>query len=450
MKRPLLAKAGVISILSLFILLVIHMVGGVVDERQQRQKAVVDDVAQTYSETQRTGVPFLVFPYVEEIDTREIDKAGIMRITDTRRVDRQIVIFPERTEVIANATTDFKYRGLFKALVYQWQGHETGTIRVPALLDYPRIGPESRIVAGTPYLAVGLSDVRGLMGHPQASIGGHPITFARGPANGQIAPGIYALVPQGLIEHDQSIAFDVRLDLRGTESLAFVPYGGSTSVTLTSPWPHPSFTGSFLPDPHLQQSSSAGFRAHWDVEGLASSAEADMTRCAAQSACDAFQHEQALEVRFIEPVNIYSLSNRAIKYAFLFVELIFAAFFLFELVKHLRIHAVQYLLVGLGIAVFFLLLISLSEHVPFIAAYGVAATACTLLIAAYLSSILGGFLRGAGFGAGLAILFAALYVLLQSEDNALLLGSVFLFACLASAIVVTRKLDWYALDQRMP
>lgn len=147
----------------------------------------------------------------------------------------------------------------------------------------------------------------------------------------------------------------------------------------------------------------------------------------------------------IEPVNVYSMAERAMKYSFLFIALSFAAFFLFELMKSLRIHPAQYLLVGLALALFFLLLLSLSEHIAFEPAYAIAATACIALQGFYLSHVLGGWRRGVGFAAMLATLFAALYGLLASEDAALLLGSLLLFGLLALAMMITRGLDWYAI-----
>jgi len=174
-----------------------------------------------------------------------------------------------------------------------------------------------------------------------------------------------------------------------------------------------------------------------------------MLNCLIGVQCNGLAEEQAIEVHFIEPINIYSLSNRAIKYGFLFVALIFSAFLLFELVKRLRIHPAQYLLVGLAIAIFFLLLISVSEHLEFWLAYLIAASASTLLITVYLAGILGGIARGASFGVGLSILYGCLFGLLSSEDNALVLGSGLLFVLLAAAMLTTRKLDWYDLQERI-
>jgi inner membrane protein len=150
---------------------------------------------------------------------------------------------------------------------------------------------------------------------------------------------------------------------------------------------------------------------------------------------------------FIEPVNVYSMADRATKYGLLFVALTFAAFFLFEVLKRLPIHPVQYGLVGLALALFFLLLVSLSEHIDFTQAYVAASTACIALLGYYLSHVLHDWKRGTGFAAALAVLYGVLFGLLNSENNALVMGAILLFAVLSAIMVATRKVDWYRLGE---
>ena len=307
-------------------LLVIKMVGGVVDEREERQKSVIDEISASYSGAQRTATPFLVIPYVEEIDDHEIDKHGVTRVTGTQRHDHSLAIFPDHIDVDGNASTDWKHRGLFRALVYQWRAKETGSITIPATLPYLRDTTDSRVIEGTPYLVIALSDTRGLVDHPVASFNGHALSFLRG-GGGAMPSGMYAAVDRSWIQNDVAMPLQVELALRGTQDFDFVPFGGATRVALSSSWPHPSFGGAFLPDARSEQNSANGFSAKWVVDGLASSASNEMAQCVAGHNCAPLQNEEAISVRFIEPINVYSLSNRAIKYAFLFVELIFGRLF---------------------------------------------------------------------------------------------------------------------------
>ena len=150
----------------------------------------------------------------------------------------------------------------------------------------------------------------------------------------------------------------------------------------------------------------------------------------------------------MDPVDVHTQADRASKYGILFVVLTFTGFLLFELVRQLRIHPLQYLMVGLALAIFFLLLVSLSEHIAFWKAYLVSTLACIGLQAVYLAHVLGRWTRGLGFAALLGLLYGALYGLLVSEDNALLMGSLLLFGLLALAMVFTRRVDWYALGSQ--
>jgi inner membrane protein len=224
----------------------------------------------------------------------------------------------------------------------------------------------------------------------------------------------------------KTLPFTVSLRLVGTSAFGFVPVGTVSTADRFGNWPHPSFGGDFLPRTRTVQDS--GFSAQWATTALASTGT---------------KEQQGFQVRLIEPVDVYQQATRSVKYGFLFIALSFAAFFVFEQLKRLRIHPIQYGLVGLVQAVFFLLLVSLSEHMAFAWAYAASASASVLLVGVYLASVLRGVKRAVGFSAAMATLYAALFGILQSEQNALLLGSVLLFLLLAAVMLGTRKVDWY-------
>ena len=216
---------------------------------------------------------------------------------------------------------------------------------------------------------------------------------------------------------------DFQLELVGTESLSIVPMGSDTQVQLTSNWPHPSFGGQFLPVE--RKVTNKGFEASWRVSALASTAQQDVTQspegekskpapaCAvAAGAPTSSDCTEAFGVTFVDPSDTYALSDKATKYGMLFIGLTFLAVGLFEFMKSLRVHPIQYLLVGAAMSMFFLLLVSLSEHMP--------------------------------FGLGIATLYGMLFVLLRMEQTALLVGAVALFAVLAVIMLLTRRIDWYA------
>jgi inner membrane protein len=276
------------------------------------------------------------------------------------------------------------------------------------------------------------------------------------------AGGVHSRLPTP--EAGTTLRLDASLEigLGGTEVLAFVPLARSNVFGLESNWPHPRFGGNFLPG--QRQVSGKGFTAQWEVSSLATNAQAQFLAGRTVPSFDeatsmpGYGSDHALgltsgdidavAISLVDPVNIYSMADRATKYGLLFVILTFVGFFMFELIRELRIHPIQYGLVGLSLAIFFLLLVSLSEHIAFLWAYLVASAACIGLLAFYLSSVLRSTGRGLGFAAMLATLYAALYGLLVSEDNALVLGAGLLFVILAAIMVVTRKVDWYQLGAR--
>jgi inner membrane protein len=224
-----------------------------------------------------------------------------------------------------------------------------------------------------------------------------------------------------------------------------VPVGRESRVHLTSDWPHPSFIGEFLPV--KREISSAGFDASWQTSFFATNMEDVLSRCAdAKSGCDALVQDH-FGVSFIDPVDQYLKSERAAKYAFLFIGLTFAGFFLTEVLRRVSVHPIQYGLVGLALAMFFLLLLSLSEHMGFGLAYLVAAAACVGLISYYVRYVLGSLGQGMAFGAALASLYALLYGILSSEDYALLMGSLLVFGLLAMVMVLTRRVSWSNLGE---
>jgi inner membrane protein len=245
-----------------------------------------------------------------------------------------------------------------------------------------------------------------------------------------------------------SLPFGFSLYLAGTERQRFVPVGANNLVTMESNWAHPQFGGNFLPE--ARTIGADGFRASWRISSMASSAQqqlASLDGAGAEAAALVRRQLESFDIGFLEPVNVYAQADRATKYGLLFVALTFAAFFVFEVLKRLPIHPIQYLLVGLALILFFLLLVSLSEHLDFLLSYLIASLACIALITFYLSAVLRSRARAASFGAGLLVLYSALYGLLSSESNALVLGSLLLFTALGAVMIATRKVDWYGIGK---
>ncbi len=456
-------KIAVVLALVLAILVPLSMIRGTIAERQQFRVQAVDAVTRSFAGAQGIAGPVLVVPYREQVEVEERDAQGVLH-KQQRVVERQWQFFPKTMRVAGKLVPSVRERGLHQVRVYELQAAIDARfdVRLPA---HDPAHPRS---IGMPWLDVGIEDVRGLVGAPSLKVGTADIAIAQG-QRGRAGGGVHAVLPASLLV-DGRFAFSARLDfaVRGTEALAIAPLADSNRIVLDSPWPHPQFNGDFLPRSH--RIDEKGFHAEWEVSSLASSAQDQYRKGAHPSAGSLADHDDATQARpareavetaaagvgnidaiglsLVEPVNLYSKVDRASKYGLLFVLLTFVGFFMFETIRQLPIHPIQYALVGLALAIFFLLLLSLSEHIDFGWAYLIASLGCIGLIGVYVGNVLRSGRRGLGFAAMLALLYAALYGLLVSEDNALVLGSGLLFAILAALMLATRRIDWYQVAAR--
>ena len=427
--RRLAFKAVVVAMLTILLLIPLGMINGTIRERQDYRLQAVTAVAGSFAGPQTIAGPVLVVPYVDEVQYEDKDALG-KPVLRTSRTSKRHVLFPATLRVEGTLVPSIRKRGLHEVRVYELQS----TLDAGFDTTLPPVGAGAKRTLGEPYLSFSIADVRGLVGSPALTVNQRPTPLAQGVGGHREGAGLNARLP-ALVEGERiRLATRLKIVLGGTESLAIAPVADSNVVELASNWPHPQFGGRFLP--RTRSIDSNGFKARWELSSLAAGTQVQYLQSA--------EVLDTLDVSLVEPVNVYSQADRASKYGVLFVMLTFVAFFMFELLKRLPIHPIQYGLVGLALAIFFLLLLSLSEHMEFWIAYLAASVACIGLLAFYLSSVLRSMMRGAGFAAGLTLLYAALYGLLVSEDNALVLGSLMLFVILAALMGVTRRIDWYA------
>lgn len=452
-----LTKVLLLALLTLLAGLPLARIGGLIDERGASRAQAAHELATRHAGPQVLAGPMLVIPYLERWTEEQQDENGKVKARIARSELRTHILFPERSDLRGRLTAQQRYLGIFTVLFYDLKGGFTGRFPAfdPASLPHSEKG--STLEMQAPVLALAVSDLRGLQGAPSLTIaGGSGRWLPRVPGLPQdswLAGSIHAPLPAAALQaFQQRQALDFQLDLAlvGQEKLAIVPLADENTARLASDWPHPSFGGKFLAV--RREVTSTGFEAQWAVSSLVSSARAQLLqgarpdRGAPQRHAVAAATLDSFDVSLIEPLNVYALSSRAVKYGLLFVGLTLMAAFMFELFARLRLHPVQYGLVGLSVTLFFLLLLALSEKIHFAAAYAIAAGASTLLLTVYFSAVLQGWRRGLLLGGYMAVLYAALYGLLSSEDNALLLGAVLLFGLLGILMIGTRRVDWYALS----
>jgi inner membrane protein len=447
MKHVLFWKGLAVAGLALMLIIPLMMIEGQISARKQRDAQVQTNIAQSAAGAQQIVGPMLVVDYREtETEWVRDEKTGELAVdartgkTYTREVERirHQVVVPKDLVMDGDAKVEERHRGLYKAQVFNLEAKLSGHFEVPAGWGIPR--DRSRITLGRVQLVLGVTDLRGIQNRPHLIWAGRDRLFEPGAIEPSLGRGLVVDLGPASEWLSQPVAFEIpSVRILGTKSLSFAPVAEDNQVRLRSDWSNPSFGGRFLPSHH--RIDAKGFEAQWQVSSLAR----DLDPILAHP-----QTQEAFQVSFLAPVDVYLQAERAVKYGFLFVGLVFAGFFLFEVLNRLPIHPIQYLLVGLSLALFFLLLISLSEHVPFLVAYCISSAASVLLLGVYMAGVLKGLRPALAFSLGIALLYGVLYGLLASEDNALLMGSLLLFALLGAVMTVTRKLDWYGLGRRDP
>lgn len=442
------ALIKVLALLAVLAILTIPLaqIRSLIDERGHSQQQAAAELAETHAAAQTVIGPLLVVPYVERWFEDERDnKGGVKRVAQSREMTHYV--FPVKLDIQGELSTQKRYRGIFTVLFYKLQARMQGRLPAfdPALL--PRTQKDSKLEIGEPAIAMALGDVRGIEGTPVLDAAGERLRFAQripGAGTGSwLGRGVHAPLTGAALQafgRGQPLDYDLTLGLIGQERLSIAPVADDTTAQLKSAWPHPSFGGRFLATE--RNVSAGGFDARWNISSLVSSARSQVL---ASLDAKAPGDLDTFEVSLAQPLNVYAMSTRAVKYGALFVGLTLLAAFMFELLRKLRMHPVQYALVGLSIALFFLLLLALSEKMAFWLAYACAASASVLLLVVYFSAVLRGWGRGVSLGAYVGVLYAALYGLLSSESNALLLGSLLLFGVVSLLMIATRRLDWYSL-----
>ena len=441
MKQKIAALALVIVLL----VVALMKISDVVHDRQAYRQIAIQSVAQSLAGPQTLTGPLIHRACTEEWDVRDDNK----KVRSERR-EFTLVAAPASLTVKGGSKLEPRARGLHATQVFNLKADIVAEWADTEVLKPVAQHADSRMNCGQPLLMMAVSDSRGIR-HASVKIGEQLLALKPGTFYGSHPRGVHAALPMGMVGA-APLRAQLELDLVGTESISVVPLGGDTQVKLTSNWPHPSFSGQFLPVDH--KITEEGFEANWRVSSLASTAQQDVTQGEGgqrKTVCPSYSDGsnanacvEAFSVTFVDPSNTYALSDRATKYGLLFIGLTFLAVGMFEFMKSLRVHPIQYLLVGAAMSMFFLLLVSLSEHMPFESAYAIASAACVALLTYYASHMLGHWSRGLPFGLGIATLYGMLFVLLRMEQTALLLGAVALFAVLAAVMMLTRRVDWYA------
>ena len=432
----LLIKLGIVAVLALLMLIPLALVHGVLDDREGYLGEVRAQIGQQWGSAQSITGPLLVVPFVElvEYEVEDVNQRGESRtVKKTRRVNHRAVFLPEQVEMRIDIDTEYRHRAIYDVLVY------TAKIAVVGRFGALEIPSSTMLVQDVrweqAHIALGLSQTQGVSEISALTWDREELSFAPGTSlAGTLPRGFHAGL--GGWDHTQdNFEFAWEMTVRGSGSVGVAPVGERTTVKVKSRWPHPGFVGTVLPDRH--DIGADGFEADWSIPNLVR----NYPQRWVSGARDVNLAEGWAGVELVERVGPYSVIDRAIKYGILFVVLTFISFVLFELLAGAPVHYLQLTLVGLGLVLFYLTLLALSEHVSFILGYFIAASVIVLLLSLYAAAVLGRWIRGVWMGCLLSGLYVVLFVLLQLEDFALLTGTALLIVALAALMYLTRNLD---------
>ena len=429
-RNAVIIKVSAIAFLTLVLLIPMELIRSLVSERQARQTEAIIEISSKWGFQQRLTGPILAIPY----QTFDFDK-------ESKRVniEKHIGYFlPENLRIKGVMNPAVRYRGIFQVALYSSNLQFEGYFKKP-VIDVNDKNYE--VDYNGAFITIGISDLRGIK---------DIIKFKLNDAEMICEPGVklISMIESGVTINSSMLPnpdikdyeFSFNVSLNGSRSLSFVPLGKETTVSISSSWNNPSFDGSFLPE--KREITEKGFTANWKV--------LELNRNYPQKWSDSElkMEDSAFGVSLLLPLETYQITERSMKYAILFIALTFTVFFFVEIMRKLKVHPVQYVLVGFSLCLFYLLLLSLSEQINFGIAYFIASAGIVIMIASYSKSIFRSNKLTLILASILTLLYGFLYILLQMQDYALLLGSVGLFIILASVMYLSHKIDWYSIGAR--
>lgn len=429
LKSPLFWKITTLIGCVVLLSLPLMMVRELINERADYRSEVVDAIEQSTSGSQKLAGPLIAIPVTETLTRMENQKEV--------NYQRSWVYYwlPESLAVTGKQTVESRRVGIYSGQVWH------NALQIKASFDPLRLAAlrKTNIVLGPPRLVVSVGDARGIGAIHAPEVNGNVLSVEPGLGISGDGAGIHMPMP-ALAEGNKPLEIAFSLDLNGTGEFSLVPIGRNSELQLTSNWPHPGFLGSFLPT--QREVSAAGYRAHWQSSWFAN----DMGSYFKDDMEIPWSRLPAFSADVMSLADQYQLTDRATKYAILLIGLTFMAFFVFESLTRRPLHPMQYLLVGLSLVLFYLVLLALSEHVGFTAAWLAASLSGAVMNGVYLQAVLRGWRNSLLFVAALLLLDGVMWFLLHSEDSALLLGTGVLVLALSVLMFLTRRVDWYALS----
>jgi len=418
----------IIAALSLLLLIPATLIIVLIDEREQRRDHAILEVSEKWGQSQIIAGPILTIPYRRAVSSN--DGKTVTTVMESAH------FLPDQLQVTGELKPEIRHRGIYDVVLYQSDLQLTGTFPAPNFGELS-IAPENILWQEAVFM-LGISDLKGI--RETIVITWNGIDHVANPgieSKDVLASGISTKL--AVQPATAGYSFSVGLKLNGSAELQFLPVGKKTEVKIAATWGNPSFVGSFLPVTREIQRDR--FNAAWSVLHLNRNYPQQWLGPRQELMASAFG------VKLLLPIDEYQKTTRSAKYAIMFIALTFLAFFMTEILNKRILHPIQYLLVGFALLVFYTLLLSISEYLPFNRAYLIASAAVVLLISAYTRGMLKSNTIALIIGGILVLLYGFLFVILQLQDYALLLGSIGLFVILALVMYLTRDIDWFGVGK---
>lgn len=439
MKNSITFRGIIVGVLVLLLLIPIGMVQDLIHERERRKEEATREISSKWGNAQTIQSIILTVPYVVKRNILVDKEKNEYRVST---IEKEAHFLPEQLMVNGTITPNIRYRGIYDVVVYNANLNISGTFMHPDFKNWGYGKDDQREYKwNETKITLGISDLRGVQENVTLDWNGSSYKFKPGTA-------VKEMAPSGMLTHiklensdtsKKEYSFNIHLDFNGSNRLNFIPLGQETNIQITSPWTNPGFDGAFLPD--NRKITKDGFEADWKILELNRSIpqkfETPLTNL----------EESTFSINLILPVDEYQKSMRSSKYASLLIFLTFLAFFFIQLIRKIKIHPFQYLLVGFALCIFYSLLVSISEHLTFNPAYFIASIATITLVVLYVKAMLKDLKLTKIIGLILSVLYIYIFIIIQLEDFALLMGSIGLFASLAVVMYLSRNINWYSNNQ---
>jgi inner membrane protein len=428
-KNKLIIKSFFIAFLVLALLIPTFFIMYLANERKERKQEVTREISNKWSAAQTITGPFLTIPYASFDNNKNAET-------------KYIYLLPEQLSINGILETEIRYRSIYKVPVFTAK-----PVTLKGKFSNNAIAAmgiqEAFIKWKEAKLCVGITDLKGIK-KQSVKWNENVITMESGLPDNSIAyQGISTVVSIDSSFANTEASFSIELNLQGSEKIYCTPLGSTTDVKLSSTWQSPAFDGKYLPD--SERITKNGFEATWAVSKF----NRDFPKVfSSNSNVSSLVNQSSFGVVLLSPFDNYAQTLRSLKYAILIIALTFFAYFFTEIFQRRSVHPLQYILIGIALVVFYILLLSISEYLQFSLAYLIAAVATVLLLSWYTQSIFKRTKTVVVFALLLSTLYTFIYVLIQMQDNALLFGSIGLFMLLALAMYLSRKIDWYGVDKK--